>query len=177
MAAHKYFEKYMLGDLEVMKFYPDQRMKLFAMTLYCDKSVSSGNPAAVCLAAGIPANSYERFCDQFGEFFEEWLEDRRLQLGGKNKKAALEAVGLEQALAGDFQFWKPLAIREGVIDADRMEVGFNIPSSLPALKELNVSELKSLENTIMAGLRGESEPGEIVMAEGPSGWERESDPG
>lgn len=177
MAAHKYFEKYMLGDVEMMRFIPDQKMKLFAMTLYCDKEVVASNPAAVCEAAGIPRDSYERFCSQFGEYFEEWLEDRRLALGGRNKKAALEAVGIEKALAGDFQFWKPLAIREGVIQKDSMDLGISIPSNLGTLKELGADDLKALENSIMATLRGESQPSEIVMAEGPEGWQRQSDPG
>lgn len=167
----------MLGDLEVMKFNPDQRMKLFAMTLYCDKTISSGSVTAVCEAAGIPPNSYDRFCEQFGEYFQEWLEDRRLALGGRNKRAALEAVGLEKALAGDFQFWKPLAIREGVIQKDSVEIGISIPSSLNALGELNDSDIAALENTVMASLRGENHAGEIAMVEGPKGWERESDPG
>lgn len=167
----------MLGDLEIMIFKPDQKMKLFAMTLYCDKTVSSGNPAAVCEAAGIPLNSYERFCDQFGEYFQEWLEERRLAFGGRNKKAALEAVGLEKALAGDFQFWKPLAIREGVIQKDSVEVGISIPSSLSAMGELGESDIAALENSVMASLRGEAHTGEIAMVEGPQGWERQSDPG
>lgn len=174
--AHKYFEKKKIGDTEYMEFYPCQKMRLFAMTLYCDKEVS-GNPEAVCIAAGIPINSYDKFCEIGGEWFLEWLDKRRFELGGKNKRAALEAVGMEKALAGDHQFWKPLAIREGVIQRDSVEIGINIPSSLPALKEMTDGEIAALENSVMASLRGETEPREIVMAEGPQGWERESDPG
>ncbi len=175
--AHQYFQTRKVGDVEFTTFLPDQKMKLFAMSLFCDKEISSGNTAVVCRAAGLPENSYEKFCKDYDPWFSEWLEQRRFALGGRNKRAALEAVGLEEALKGNFAFWKPLAIREGIIDHDKMEVGLNIPVSLPALKELDDSQLKSLEDTVMASLRGEADSGEIAMVEGPQRWEPEGDPG
>ena len=176
MASHLYFEKRIIGDTEVMIFHPDIKMRLFAVSLFCDKEIVTSSTKAVCLAAGLAESAYDKFCEK-DPWFSEWLEERRIQLGGKNKKAALEAVGLEKALGGDFQFWKPLAIREGVIQRDVLEIGLNIPSSLPALKELDDNAIAALENSVMASLRGEAEPGEIAMVEGPKGWERESDPG
>lgn len=164
------------AGVEVFDFHPTPQMQLYAMMLFCDRTLSKRTPEAVCEAAGIPTSAYRRFLD-YEPHFSEWLEDRRLILGGRSRKAVLEAVGMEQALKGEFNFWKAMAIKEGVIDPDRLDVGAAIPANLGAFKEMTPDELKTLENTVLADLRGEGVPGEIALVEGPSGWEPEGNPG
>ena len=165
-----------VAGVPVVTFEPTPQMRLFVMTALCDKSFQGKTPEEICVGIGIGKKSYEKF-QSFDPWFSEWVEDQRIKVGGKNKRAALEFVGMQMALAGEFNFWKPLALREGVISPDRLEIGVNIPSSLPALRELNVDQLTTLENSILAELRAEADSGTITLAEGPDGWQREGDPG
>lgn len=174
--AHQFITTKEVAGVPVTVFNPNAAMMIFSMYAFCDKDLSGKSPEKICEAIGIARNSYDQF-QKYNPFFEEWLESRRLALGGKSKKAALEAIGMEQALKGEFNFWKAMALKEGVIAPDKMEIGISIPSNLPALKELDDEHIAALENSIMATLRGESESGEIAMVEGPEGWEREGDPG
>lgn len=176
--AVEVLQKRIENGVELMVFVPTSQMRLYAMTAFCDRGARGRSPEAICDAAGLPHSAYDRFL-KYEPWFTEWLEDRRIELGGKSLKTALEAVGTEQALKGEFQFWKPLAIREGVISPDKLEIGASIPSDLGAYKEMSPNDLRALESSVLASLRGEGEahPGEITLAEGPQGWERQGDPG
>lgn len=177
MMAHQVLEKYEKAGVELVRFNPTPAMQLFAMMYFCDRTLTKRTPETVCEAAGIALSTYKRFLD-YEPHFSEWLEDRRMVLGGRSRKALLETVGMEQALKGEFNFWKAMAIKEGVIDPDKLEIGATMPTNLNAYKEMTPDDLKALENTVLAELRGEGVPGEIALIEGPSGWEPEgSSPG
>lgn len=163
------------GGVEVVRFFPGPQMQLFAMLLYCDKELRVRTPEAILEAAGLPRGAYDKFLE-YEPYFSEWLEERRLALGGKKLKAALEMVGTEQALRGEFNFWKPLAIREGVIGPDKLEIGASLPANLGAYREMKPDDLKALENSVLADLRADADTGTINLAQGPQGWERKSDP-
>lgn len=160
--------------MDVVEFCPTTQMQLFAMTYLCDPEFKGKQPETICEAIGLPTKCYGGFL-RYEPYFSEWLERRRLELGGRSRKVALQAVGMERALSGEFNFWKAMAIKEGVIDPDKLEIGALIPADLGALRGMNGSDLKALENSAMAALRGEDKPGEIAMVEGPAGWEREGD--
>ncbi len=165
-----------IAGVDLMVFNPTTQMQLFALTYLCDPEYKGKTPETICEAVGIARNSFDRFL-KYEPYFSEWLEKRRLELGGRSRKVALETVGMERALAGEFNFWKAMAIKEGVIDPDKLDIGASLPANLGALKEMNVNDLKALENSVMASLRGENHAGEIAMVEGPQGWEREGDSG
>jgi len=167
------------AGVELLEFCPTRAMKLYALTAHCDRSLPRyPTPEQVCAAAGLSESTYKGFL-QFEPYWSEWLEERRIELGGRSLKTALEAVGVERALDGDVAFWKPLAIREGVISADKLEIGASLPADLGAYKEMKPDDLLALENSVLAALRGEGEanPGEIAMVESAEGWRPESDPG
>lgn len=170
--AHEYLIEKNVGGVKFTKFNPSPKMRLFALSIFCDPNLKGLSPHSVCESLGIGKGAYETF-EKWNPWFEEWLEEIRITLGGKNKKALLESIGMERALAGDFQFWKPLAIREGVIDADRLSVGVEIPSSLKDMEKIDGDKLKGLENSLLAELRGESNPRPIDLVEGPEGWEHQ----
>lgn len=165
-----------VNGISVTEFNPTPQMRLFALSAFCDPALSGKEPEFICASIGLSKSAWRRFME-FEPHFSEWLEDMRLTLGGKSKKRLLEMVGMERALAGEFNFWKPLAVREGVINPDQLNVGLNIPANLGALKDMNDEQLAGLENSVMAALRSETQPGEIAMVEGPGGWEPESNPG
>lgn len=160
----------------VTEFVPTPKMRAFALSAYCDPDFRDMEPEAVCEKIGIGKGAYKTFL-AYNPYFEEWCEEIKAMLGPKNKKLLLESVGMERALRGDFQFWKPLAIREGVISPDRIDHGVAIPSNLGALRSMSDDQLNATENSIMAALRGGGDTGPVDLVEGPNGWERESDPG
>jgi hypothetical protein len=161
---------------DVVQFVPTPRMRLFALSLFCDPAMAGKEPEQICSAIGLGKSSWKRF-QEFNPYFEEWLEDMRLALGGKNKRSLLELVGMEKALAGEFNFWKAMAVKHGTIAPDQLNVGVAIPANLGAMKDMNDDQLAGLENSVMAALRSESKPGEIDMVEGVDGWQPEGDSG
>jgi hypothetical protein len=165
-----------VNGVEVTQFNPTPSMRLFALSALCDPLYIGKDPEVICPAIGLGKSSWKRF-QEFNPYFEEWLEEMRLAIGGKNKRNLLEMVGIERALAGEFNFWKAMAIKHGTIAPDQLNVGAVIPSNLGAMKDLDDKQLGSLENSIMATLRSESVPGEIAMAEGPDGWQPEGHSG
>lgn len=158
------------------EFRPTPGMRLFALSAICDPECRNLSPEDICRSVGLSKGSYKTFMS-YEPWFSEWLEQVRLALGGKNKKAMLEMVGMERALAGEFNFWKPLAIREGVINPDQLNLGAAVPSNLGAMKDMSNEQLSALENTVMATLRSSGDPNEIAMVEGAGGWEPEGDSG
>ena len=161
--------------VELVEFVPSPSMRIYALSAFCDPKLIGKKPDVICRAIGLGANSYKSFL-QYEPHFSEWLEETRAMLGGKNKRALLEYVGMEKAAGGDFAFWKAMAIKHGVIETDKLTIGVDIPSNLSALGEMDESKLLAYENTILATLRGEAEPGKIDDAEGDPGWEPEGDP-
>lgn len=162
--------------VEVVEFKPTPQMRLFAMALFCDPSLSGKEPEAICDSIGISHHAFKTF-KSYEPHYSEWMEDFRLSLGGKNKRSALEAVGMQRALAGEFNFWKPLALREGVIEPDRLEMGISIPANLGAYRGMDDNKLKALENSVMESLRADDNSGTVDFSQSPDGWERESDSG
>lgn len=165
-----------VNGVEITQFTPTPGMRLFALSAICDPDCKNLEPEAICKAIGLSKNSYKTFLT-YEPWFSEWVDEVRLALGGKSKKALLEMVGMERALAGEFNFWKPLAIREGVITPDQLNLGAAVPSNLGAMKDMSDEQLSALENTVMATLRSSGDPNEIAMVEGAGGWEPEGDSG
>lgn len=161
-----------VSGVPVVRFTPNAAMKVFAMTAYCDPEMAGKSPEEICRQAGVPLATYKRFLS-YEPYWSEWLEERRIQLGGKNKRAMLEAIGMERAMEGDFQFWKPLAQREGVISNDRLDIGAVLPASLGSFNNFTEEQLTGIRDSLLSGLRSVEDQGSIAMVEGPSGWQPE----
>ncbi len=163
-----------INGVEVTQFKPTPGMRLFALSAICDPLCSGKDPEEICKSIGLGKTSYSNFL-KFEPYFSEWLDEVRLALGGKSKKHLLEMVGFERALAGEFNFWKPLAIREGVISEDKLNVGLSLPANLGAFKGMTDEQFDATENSIMDSLRGQANAGEITLLESDSGWKQEGD--
>lgn len=163
-----------VNGVEVTKFHATPAMRLFALSSFFDPELRGKSPDKICKAIGISNARYREWLG-YEPWFSEWLEELRASLGGANRRAALEFVGMQQAMNGEFNFWKAMALKEGVISPDRLDVGAAIPANLGAMKDASQSDLDALQNSILAGLRSQGEPGEVALVEGPDGWERESD--
>lgn len=164
-----------VNGVEYTEFTPDPKMRLFALSYFCDKEFRGKDPVEICELIGIGKNAYKKFLS-YDPYFSEWLEQQRLLLGGRSRKHMLEMVGMEKALEGEFNFWKAMSIKEGVISADTLNIGAALPSNLGHFKDMSDEQLLAAENTILANLRGQTEPATIDLSEGPGGWEPESDP-
>lgn len=163
-----------VAGVTVVKFNPTPPMKAFAISAFLDPSVSGKSPEEICRAAGVSAALYKKFLS-FEPQFSEWLEDFRISIGGKNRRAALEAVGYQEALKGDFAFWKVLAVKEGIISHDRLDIGAAIPANLGAFNNFSEDQLSDLRDSLLSGLRSVEDAGTINLAEGPGGWQPEGD--
>lgn len=159
---------------EVVSFVPLPSMRLFALSMFCDPDMRGKEPEEICQAIRLPKNSYRNFL-KYEPYFSEWLDEFRLAMGGRSRKALLESVGMERALAGEFNFWKPLAIREGVISEDKLLLGASLPSNLGSFTEMSDEQLSATENSIMDSLRGKPDSGTIDLFESDSGWQPKGD--
>jgi len=164
-----------VAGVPVVRFNASPAMKVFAMTAFCDPEMSGKTPEEICRHAGISPSLYRKFLS-YEPHFSEWLEDRRIALGGKNKKAMLEAIGMEKAMAGEFNFWKPLAQREGVISNDRLDIGDALPANLGSFENFSDEQLQGIRDSLLSGLRAVEDSGTIDLVEGAEGWQSKGDP-
>ena len=91
-----------------------------------------------------------------------------------NFKVALEVVGKEEAIRGNFAFWRPFAIKEKIIDPDQASLTL-IPSNLGAHDNLDEQNLDAIRDRLLSASRSMEDQGEPLMVEDAGGGERESD--
>lgn len=163
-----------VAGITVIEFIPTPKMRLFAYAISCDQNFIGKDPEDVCAGVGIGRSAYKGFL-KYDPHFTEWLEEVRTMFGGKNKRAMLEFVGMEKALRGDFQFWKPFAIKEGVINPDQLNHGTVLPANLGSLKDVSDDDLAKVRDSLLGSLRAVEDQRPIDMVEGDSGWEQASD--
>lgn len=125
---------------------------------------------------GLHMDAITKWRGEYNPYFDEWLDDFVLTHSNKKfLKDMLEGVGVRKALAGDFQFWKPMAIRERVIETESMNLKL-IPVNLGAFDEWTPEQLEANRDTLLEALRpvaGQEEPG---VAPDPTAGASESNP-
>ncbi len=153
-----------------ISFNPTPKMRLFAYAVSCDKEYIGREDKLVLKALGLPANSTRSWRNDFNPYFDEWLEEIQCMFRGNNIKKMLEFVGLEKAFRGDFQFWKPFAIRERVISPDQLNHGLALPATLGAYADWSPEKVEQHRNSLLGNLRAlENQGTDIIPGEAGSG--------
>lgn len=157
-------------------FEPTPSMKLLAYAMFADPRTRKMSFNKILEEVGITEKGFKNWRKNFSPFFDDWLEEMRVLLKGNKdqKKNILEFVGMERALSGDPAFWKPLAIREGVISNDEVNVNL-IPANLGKYSELSEAEIDRHRNSLLANLRSVEDEGVITLATGTTEGEQGSD--
>lgn len=139
------------NGVEVINYHPTPSMLLFAHARANPRYARTSNEALLD-ALGMKKDQLERWRRLLDPHFSEWLDQTVAKISPANLKIALEAVGIEKALAGEFVFWKPLAIREKVISPDQTNVSV-IPSNLSGYDNLNESNIDGVRNALLQEAR------------------------
>ena len=163
-----------VNGLKVVEFLATPKMRLFSYAISCDPKYMNREPGYVCRGLGMAENTYAKWCSHYNPYFEEWLDECRHLFRTTNTAKMLEFVGLERAYKGDFQFWKPFALKHKVIDAETTNVNL-LPSNLSAFGDLDEAGVDSLRNTLLGGLRAMEDQRGHDLAESPPESRPESD--
>lgn len=159
-------ESRMINGKTEISFNPNPQMYAFAM--------ARGVPGHAHLddkqvmdKIGMNGNTVVGWRRDYNPHFDEWLEGYLMtHTNAKMLKAMLESVGVQKALAGEFNFWKPLALREGVIKPDSVNLNV-IPIDLGKLGDMSDSELEDARKTVMASLLPVRDEGGTGVADSP----------
>lgn len=162
--------------IKQMVFNPTPKMRLFAYAVSCDKEFIGKPDKAVLKALGLGQAELKTWRSQFNPYFDEWLEEIQCMFRGKNIAKMLEFVGLEKAFRGDFQFWKPFAIRERVISPDQLNHGLALPSNLGAYADWTDAQVEQHRDTLLGTLRALEDQGPNPLAKAPLERGSEGDP-
>ncbi len=100
---------------------------------------------------------------EYNPHFDEWLEGYLITHTSKKMlKAMLESVGVKKAMEGEFNFWKALSLREGVIKPDSMNLNV-IPIDLGKIDEFSPDQLEDARQVLLQSLRPDRDSGESAM--------------
>jgi hypothetical protein len=165
-----------VSGVDVIEYNPTVKMLLFVYAR-CHPKMQAMDDEAVLLQLGFPRDQLSRWREKhnphFDTWYEEWMEN--FTSGASSVRFALEAVGLKKAFGGDFQFWKPFAIKHQVIKPDEQNINL-IPSNLGDYDNLSESEVDAMRNSLLQTVRGvEDQGGTQLPGEADSGGEA-SDP-
>jgi hypothetical protein len=104
-----------------------------------------------------------RWRREYNPHFDEWLEGYLLTHTSKKMlKAMLESVGVKKAMEGEFNFWKALSLREGVIKPDSMNLNV-IPIDLGKINDLDPEQLEGAKQALLESLRTPRDDGSTEM--------------
>jgi len=161
-----------------LTFKPSTRMQLFAAYWFCHPQYKSFSSDELCKELGYQKGTFEAWCHKYDPDFTEWIEEQRAMFRGREnaKKAMLEFVGMQKAVEGEFNFWKPMAIREKVIDPDQLNHNIK-PISLEQFNDFTQEQVDKHANSLLeslCSLEGQEEP---IVVESNIGGEQGSDQG
>jgi hypothetical protein len=149
--------------VEMIEYHPSMKMLLFVHARAHPKTKHLSDDD-VCEGVGLSRDQIRRWRKAYNPYFDEWLTEWLENYTNSNVREALEMVGLKKALEGDFQFWKPFALREKIIQPDQQTLSV-IPVSLDNYDNLSDDDIKSLQSTLLLAARGVDESGGIGVAE------------
>jgi hypothetical protein len=151
---------------ERVRFVPTSKMRAFAIALFAEPELRGKTPEDVLRYLGFSAKLWKDW-QGFNPYFEEWLEAVEVQYSPKHIAREIEAVGLEKALAGDFQFWKPFALKHKIISPDNATLTV-IPANLGNFSEWSEADVEKHRTNLMETIRGIQDQGRYdLVAETP----------
>jgi hypothetical protein len=151
MALSCLVEKIINGK-KFVEFNPLPRMVLYAYAR-CEAKYADWSDDRVAEHVGVKPSTLATWRKEYDIYFEEWLEDFILLHSNRHfLRDALESVGVRKALEGEFNFWKPYAIREKVISPDSQTLNI-IPANLSNYDEWTPEQLVDERDRILASLR------------------------
>lgn len=158
---------------EHVQFVPTTRMKAFAVALFAEPDLRNGTPEEALRHLGFPTSLWKHW-QGFNPYFEEWLADVEVMYSPKHVARQIEAVGLEKALAGDFNFWKAFALKHKVINPDNATLTV-IPANLGNFKDWSEADVEKHRANLLGTIRGIQDQGGIDLVGEDSAARSESD--
>lgn len=157
-----------IGDQTYVTFVATPKMRVFALAMFADPENRDKEPEEVLKQLGFSTTILKKW-QAYDPYFSEFLEEMKILFSTKNRNKMLDAVGMEKALSGDFQFWKTMALKEKVIDPDNATLTI-IPANLGGFSEWSEQQVLEHTNNLMDSLRGVENKGVIDVAPShPSG--------
>lgn len=159
---------------ERVSFVPTTKMRSFAIALFAEPDLRGKTPEDVLRYLGFSPKLWKTW-QGYNPYFEEWLEEVEVQYSPKHIAREIEAVGLEKALEGDFQFWKLFALKHKIIQPDNATLTI-IPANLGNFSEWSEADVEKHRSNLMETIRGIPDQGRDDLAPEDSREGSESNP-
>jgi len=150
------------GDV-IETFCPTSRMMLYAMCKAKNPTWSDPEIASELGFGTSTIGSWKRY----GSAFTSWLEEFIDQHAPDKEAELLHAVGMVEALQGNYNFWKDLAKSKGVIkdEAKTFNLTINTDMSHIAIGDFNEQRARLLSELRGVGISGKPRVAEPVTIE------------
>jgi hypothetical protein len=158
------------GNEVGVTFCPTGKMMEFAMRRSSPKNIHKTNEE-IFKEIGLSEQIIRSWQNKYNPHFDEWLAEA-LETYSAPLKEALYAVGVKHALAGDFNFWKPMAQTHGVISNEVVELNV-VSKEVKKLSEMTPEQLAEHQKSLMAAI-SEDDTGDGEVAYASSGEEQGS---
>lgn len=141
------------------RFNPTGKMIYYAVTLAQNPTLTEKEVLSLCR---LPKITLDRWKEKYGSEFSYWLEEMVDQCGYDEKAAAIEAVGMVEALQGNYNFWKDMAKKNGVIEGDsKLTININTDFSQVLVAGESFEERRK---QLLSQIRGVGESGKPRLA-------------
>ena len=146
------------GNISI-KFNATAKMILFAIGKAKNPSWSDNE---VLDDIGIHRNSLSQWKTKYGSHFTSFIEEMIDNFAPDKGAELLEAVGMVNALQGNYNFWKDLAKTRGVIKEDAKSVSLTINTSF---EHISLGDFNEQRARLLSELRGVGVSGKSGVAE------------
>ncbi len=145
------------GDV-IETFTPTSRQMLYAMCKAKNPTWSDPEIAKELGFGSATIGSWKRY----GSAFTSWLEEFIDQHAPDKEAELLHAVGMVEALQGNYNFWKDLAKSKGVIKEDTKNLTINLNTDF---SHISIGDFNEQRARILSELRGVGVSGKSGVAE------------
>lgn len=150
------------GEEPRVHFSPTSKMRAFAIALFAEPELRGKTPEDVLRYLGFSPKLFKEW-QGYNPYFEEWLEEVEVTYSPKHIAREIEAVGLEKALSGDFNYWKLFALKHKVIQPDSATLTV-IPANLGNFSDWSESDVEKHRANLLDSIRGIQDQGRVDLA-------------
>lgn len=143
---------------ESQRFSPTGRMILFAISRAKNPTFTDNECAA---DVGVMPATVSGWKSKYGSFFGSWLEEMIDQHMPDKEAEMLHAVGMVEAMQGNFNFWKEMARTKGVIKEESKPLHITINTDF---SHVAIGDFDEQRARLLSELRGVGQSGKSRVA-------------
>lgn len=159
-----------------IQFNPTPQMYAYAMQRGKPENISRRDDE-ICEQINLHPSNVAKWRKEADPYFSEWLENFLLRNSSVPiLKKMLEDVGNQKALEGEFNFWRQMALKHGVIAHEQQTLNI-VPVNLSQYDKWTDAELESYRHSLLSAVKGVEEQGGVTVVEASADGGHKGDTG